>query len=427
MSLYDDKSGAFEKYFSILVGISLFVLFFLLFPYVTTQQVEYDISKKIDNVTHSLILHQKQVSVFKNVHDSMVNLQQKADTFPANLSLFIRNIAKSQNTFISPNATLASENVSVQQTSFYNSMFAECTGSKVITENKSRFLECNVNQKIATEANGLNNTLYNDVIGPLSLLDNKSQSIIGVKELKNEFPGVTHVFFDIVYSFRSIWVSIDPKELSPISSVMKNFLGKYHHRIDERLFQLSPLVADLNKTATQLKSELNNLKQDRKDITKRITEFESPIGKLAAGFDDLVLVFPLAVVGGFLVCSSFIIQTFRYRKNYLNSYPNYQTVNQATGQIRNLNTQEKVSTAPLWLDKQSSPERMVGRFLVLLVPLAIFIASLYLINYSWNIPGSTFGYDETYRNVFRILYWGVGLPLFAYIYVRILYEALATD
>src|SRR5438093_9544655 len=188
MSLYDDKSGAFEKYFSILIGVSLFVLFFLLFPYVSTQQVEYDISKKIANVTQNLTMNEKRVSVFKDVHDSMVNLQQKTDTFPANLSLFIRNIATSQKTLVSPNATLASEKVSVEQTSFYNSIFAECTGTKEISETKSRFLECNVNQKIATEANGLNNTLYNDVIGPLSFLDNQSQSTIGVSELKNEFP-----------------------------------------------------------------------------------------------------------------------------------------------------------------------------------------------------------------------------------------------
>jgi hypothetical protein len=36
LELYDRKHRSFENYFSILVGMSIFVFFFLLFPFVST-------------------------------------------------------------------------------------------------------------------------------------------------------------------------------------------------------------------------------------------------------------------------------------------------------------------------------------------------------------------------------------------------------
>jgi hypothetical protein len=84
-----------------------------------------------------------------------------------------------------------------------------------------------------------------------------------------------------------------------------------------------------------------------------------------------------------------------------------------------------MATGPLWIDKNSGfSGHNVGRFLVLLIPVVIFVASLYLINYSWNLPGTTFGYNEDYRNIFRVLYGVLGTGLFLYSYIKIVYEAI---
>jgi chaperonin cofactor prefoldin len=419
MDLYDNKANSFDKYFAILVGVSLFVLFFLLFPYVITQQLEYDLSKKIEKTTQNLTLYERKTNIYKNVSSVLDNLTRQADIFPKELAIYIHNVANSQSNFIDANATLPSANVSIQQSVNYTSKFDKCTEAYEITKNRSRFLECNVNQKILIEITGLNQSLITEVILPLSSLDNQSQSQIGVSELKDEVPKVRESLYLLVYKYRSSWNTTDYDVISsPVADLVKRFLEKYNKRVETELLKLIPVVTNLNENVTQLKKELAGLKDDRKNITKRITEFESPIGKLTAGFDDLVLVFPIAIVCTFVVCSSFLTQTFRFRRECLNSYPANDQNNHA------INLGRSAIAAPLWIDKTSGfSAHNVGRFLVLLIPVVIFIASLSLINYSWNIPGTTFGYNEDYRNVYRVLYGVLGVSLFLYSYLKIIYEA----
>jgi hypothetical protein len=281
MDLYDSKANSFDKYFAILVGVSLFVLFFLLFPYVITQQQENDLSEKIENITQNLTLYEKKTNVYKNVNSSLYNLTGRAEIFPRELAVFIHNVAISQTNFITPNATLPSANISVRQSVEYDSAFDVCTGSKDIIKNRSKFLECNVNQKILIEVNGLNQSLLTEVMLPLSTLDNKSQSEIGVSELKTEFPEFRKSLYLLVYNYRSSWNSSDYEVLSsPVSIFIRGFLEKYNDRIESELIKLRLIVINLKENVTQLNNELADLKDDRKNITKRITEFESPIGKL---------------------------------------------------------------------------------------------------------------------------------------------------
>jgi len=52
IQLYENKSKNFEKYFAILIGISLFVFFFMLFPYVYLQIMEKNQYSKIHDFLH---------------------------------------------------------------------------------------------------------------------------------------------------------------------------------------------------------------------------------------------------------------------------------------------------------------------------------------------------------------------------------------
>ncbi len=53
LELYDRKYRSFENYFSILVGISVSVFFFLLFPFVSAQDMKH---KVIENIAHTNML-----------------------------------------------------------------------------------------------------------------------------------------------------------------------------------------------------------------------------------------------------------------------------------------------------------------------------------------------------------------------------------
>jgi hypothetical protein len=62
------------------------------------------------------------------------------------------------------------------------------------------------------------------------------------------------------------------------------------------------------------------LDEKQKDITKMLNEFDSAVGKLVIAFDTLGIIFPLALVGGFIVCTAIRIQTIRIRKNLMFFY-----------------------------------------------------------------------------------------------------------
>jgi hypothetical protein len=81
------------------------------------------------------------------------------------------------------------------------------------------------------------------------------------------------------------------------------------------------------------------------------------------------------------------------------------------------------SSALLWIDPKNPGQTKIVRVLVLLLPFAIYIASISLIFFSWGIPESPLGgtHNADYRNGFTILY-GVSIVVILYSYYKICVE-----
>jgi hypothetical protein len=68
LELYDRKYRSFENYFSILVGISISVFFFLLFPFVSSQDMKH---KVIENITQT----NNTISHIRNLYNGISMLK----------------------------------------------------------------------------------------------------------------------------------------------------------------------------------------------------------------------------------------------------------------------------------------------------------------------------------------------------------------
>jgi len=170
---------------------------------------------------------------------------------------------------------------------------------------------------------------------------------------------------------------------------------------------------------TQLEDKKSVLDDQQKEITNRLNEFESPIGKLKIGFDDLMIIFPIALTGGFAMCASMFVDTQSYRRYYLNFHPKRIDVD---GIARNLSDDEISLSAPLWLDPKNDKQNKVVRALVLFIPMAVYLASVALIFYSWSIPQSSLGCgSRDYRPYYTIAYISISV-IFVYSYVKIICE-----
>jgi hypothetical protein len=170
----------------------------------------------------------------------------------------------------------------------------------------------------------------------------------------------------------------------------------------------------LGDSENQLTNEtkiLEEVENQLTNITKVISGFQTPIGSLAIGFDYLVLISPIALVNGFVICISVLVEAMRIRKDYVNFY---EKINRSGHDIT---SKDIVISAPLWIDPENPEQNKIGRFAILLIPFAIFVASCSLIFYSWlNIPiaESTLGGNPIYRPVYAGTYIILGGLLFFY-------------
>ena len=55
LELYDGKAKDFQRYFILLIALSLFVLIFIMVPYVSTENDKYNVLREI-NTTHTYYL-----------------------------------------------------------------------------------------------------------------------------------------------------------------------------------------------------------------------------------------------------------------------------------------------------------------------------------------------------------------------------------
>jgi hypothetical protein len=148
-----------------------------------------------------------------------------------------------------------------------------------------------------------------------------------------------------------------------------------------------------------------------------LEEFESPIGKLTIGFDDLVMFFPIALASGFLVVTSMLIEAMKFRRYYLSFHPMKDNVKGS------LTSQDIARTAPLWVDREDPNQNKIARFAILFLPLLIYTAACGIIFFSWwGIPESSLGDIPAYRPIFAGVYLITGLLVFPYCYLKIIRE-----
>lgn len=153
----------------------------------------------------------------------------------------------------------------------------------------------------------------------------------------------------------------------------------------------------------------------QRNITQMLNEFDSPIGKLTIGFDTLILLFPIALAGGFSVCGSLLINSIRIRKDLMSFYSKRE---KSEENVR----QRVVSVAPLWIDPENNRQNKRIRLMILLLPLIIFIAMCILIFTSWRTPQSI-DTEPQYQIWYGILYIAIGGLFFGYSYGKIIKES----
>jgi CII-binding regulator of phage lambda lysogenization HflD len=211
---------------------------------------------------------------------------------------------------------------------------------------------------------------------------------------------------------------------------LRNNLTFQQQRLDDIRVQLNNELSNLESNKTNFENDLNreknitlpelekrekSLASQREHLTAQWENIQSPVGEIPTAFRDLVAVFPFSLSLGFFIYVYFFSKTLAIR-----TFLHYLKKKNSSFKDSEID-REIALTSPLWVDPINSEQNKVLSFLILIIPLVIFVASTAMILYSWNVEESDPVISETYRIIYYIINT-LGLGFFAYGYWRIINE-----
>jgi F5/8 type C domain len=406
LELYDGKANDFQRYFILLVAISLFILIFILVPFVSTQSSKVNVLGQINNTTELINRTNNTILLYKSAANGIDSLHTSLSRGTDVLIDYIKNI----------------ENLSAQSTSETSTtqsgtpnearlLFPQC--DSYVTRDQE-WIECNVNLKVQSLLNEYDAILTDKIIKPLSSLDKKSKTAIGFVNLTTGVRDLEVGFNNTIAKYPKFWSTVKGKTsfFIELNNQVEGLWKKYQSKIKSENSTLANQVSNSQIQLTNLNDKLLKLNTEQENIEKRISEFDTPIGKLSAGFNDVITIFPFALAGGFLVCTSILVETMRIRRDYYKYHPKKDNGN-------TLYEDEVARTAPLWLDPKDDKQNKIMRVLVLLLPIIIYCVSIGVIFYSWSIAESSLGTEPYFRPVATILYLQIVVVVIIYAFYYI--------
>jgi hypothetical protein len=167
------------------------------------------------------------------------------------------------------------------------------------------------------------------------------------------------------------------------------------------------------KILGELLKEQKNIPTKQKELTKRLENIASPIGKLPLSVKEALLYFPIIVALVFLMCAYLHTEMGGLRKQY---YEVCQSQDNTDGFV----TVERVETiAPTWVGGKPGGSNFLIGSLALLTPGVAIVGSLFVI---W--AGTNYGQLEVRYSA--LAYWGV-LVAMIYAYWKIVASSKAAQ
>lgn len=264
---------------------------------------------------------------------------------------------------------------------------------------------CHISVKTKSLLYTYNNTLNQNIISPISSLNNESQLESNLQDLQNRLSianisrSMSSIFGstvnETVFNRQGNFSVFDKEFVEAMNTGLDRFWNENGLAIDLLNQQLNSNLQNMNKSLIKMKTEKddlvankNDLDEKQKEINQRINQIESPIGIIPLGIIESIIFFPLALGIGFLICSSLLSDTIKLRKELHEWY-----------QKQNPNLEDKKITliTSIWLDPLSSRENILVNFAILSIVFLIFMVSWFIISYYSEIS-----YNKEVGNIFFI-------------------------
>lgn len=155
-------------------------------------------------------------------------------------------------------------------------------------------------------------------------------------------------------------------------SAIRDLLTRHRDRIEEQVYNLSREERDLADERERVEEALNRTLA-RLDGMKGLQNIQTPFGPLPIGLNELVLLFPVLLAGGFVLCASLFADSLELRREY----HRLARLKDPGGGV--LDDARIGLAAPVWIDPLQPPLHRIYRAAILALPVALFVAALALL------------------------------------------------
>lgn len=377
---YENKSKNFRTLFIGLVGFALVFFFFILFPYVSIHGENYRITERLENLRAEIDQREERIDAYRKAQDGIQKLQKQILNGPSYLREFI--------------LSLTEESDRLRLSPIQRDQPLDPCGSPGTEE----WVDCKVQRKVQNQFLEYGQIFSQDVIPPLQNLEDEYTILIDSTALKHELDSLQAMFETKRAENPRFWKTFNEKAkfYKELVKELKRFWSKYDFEGQRR--KLEDELKNLRTSKDQLDEQEKQLAIQKDELADRLKQIEFPLGKLPVGLIESVLLFPVVLAIGFLLCTSLFCETTRLRRVFHNLY-------QKKDPSQTILTDRQVSlVAPLWIDPANPEQNQTVKFTILLTPFVVFVVAIGLIFYSWTIPNAFSSAGQLNRWVYGGLY-----------------------
>ena len=248
------------------------------------------------------------------------------------------------------------------------------------------------------------------VLRSLSTLSDADQPLFNESELADEFQKMREILRSHIQQKPRFWITVQGKGAMSITldTEIKNLWEGMREKIQPVMDGLDVRIDDGSSKIALMKKNQKSLTERQKQLSERITEIESPIGKLPIGLTESVLVYPILLAFGFWFTAGIFVEHAGSRVELKEIETRGELAKESLG------SSQIARLAPLWIDPENNSQIRVVRVLALLVPFFAFTLTVAAIIYNELTLSSTL-FSQV--GISAIVYWVLyGISAIGFLY-----------
>jgi hypothetical protein len=429
---YAASHRAFRNWLGVVITFALLFCALVVWPYVSIQLEEQALPKRLEGLENGIATRESQIALVESALNGIDDLLGDIDQGPQKLRVFLETLGpKAEARFAqgeSGGEGTASRDQTGQTPMMQQQALPDQSASDICAPIRGYqdWLRCEVRVEVGRMFDEFEDILQNRIEQSLLSLEGPSTSDTALdreKVLLTALKTDLSTLKDEMQTTLEETLSQNPDFFRRFSGKtdffgrlrepVDEFQGKHRKQLDEKRTTLTRELGFLNTQLGEARGTQKMLSDRKEEIAARIKAIQTPFGTLPVGLNEAVLLFPILLAAGFVLCTHLLAESIHLRKRYHalweEEYPD----------LADYHARQMPVVAPLWIDSQDPAQNRPLRWVLLLLPLMVFVGVVVVILAAATISDAFFQGVEMGPAILIVLY-AVSLAGFAYGVWRVL-------